>query len=153
MKEEQFMQTVQTLAEQVVRSERLSLDEAVSIIKAGEAYSQTIKVPMVLAVVDDGGNLIAQHRMDNAILASIQISYAKAYTAVSLRMTTEEVAKCTQPGQPLYGIEQILPGKLCIFGGGIPIFRNGRCIGALGVSGGSVKEDIATATAALKNFQ
>lgn len=126
---------------ELIKMERLSLKDAVSLIQQAEEKAALIKVPMVITVVDDGGNLIAQHRMDDALLASISISYAKAYTAIALRCATKDAAKDILPGQPLYGLQDTHPGKFCLFGGGVPLIRNGRCIGGLGVSGGSVEQD------------
>lgn len=93
--------------------------------------------------------MVAMHRMDDSLLASISISCSKAYTAAALRAPTEDAARDILPGQPLYGLQQTHPGRFCIFGGGLPIMKNGRCIGGLGVSGGSVEQDVAVARYAL----
>ena len=126
----------------------LNLDKAKKMISAAEKKSVEINVPMVITVVDEGGNLIAQERMDGALLASIAISRGKAYTAVALKMPTETLAGLTQPTQPLFGINTI-DDKIVIFGGGLPIVENGRIVGGIGVSGGSVEEDISVVTAGL----
>ena len=126
----------------------LNLDKAKKMILAAEKKSIEINVPMVITVVDEGGNLIVQERMDGALLASIAISRGKAYTAVALKMPTEKLASLTQPTQPLFGINTI-DDRFVIFGGGLPIVENGRIIGGIGVSGGSVEEDIAVVTAGL----
>ena len=126
----------------------LNLDKAKIMIAAAEKKSIEINVPMVITVVDEGGNLIIQERMDGALLASIAISRGKAYTAVALKMPTEKLANLTQPTQPLFGINTI-DDRFVIFGGGLPIVENGRIIGGIGVSGGSVEEDIAVVTAGL----
>lgn len=128
-----------------LKSERMSLDRALQIIERGQEKACSLKIPMVITVVDEGGNMTAMHRMDDSLLASIAISYSKAYTALALRSTTEEAAAGILPGQPLYGLQETHPGKFCLFGGGIPIFSNGRCIGALGVSGGTVEQDMEVA--------
>jgi len=87
--------------------------------------------------------------MDSALLASIAISKDKAYTAVALKMTTAQAATVAQPGTPLFGINTTDSSRLVIFGGGLPIVENGRIVGGIGVSGGSVEEDIEVATAGL----
>lgn len=120
---------------------RLTLDDAKLIIQRGEEKAASISVPMVISIVDEGGNLIAMHRMDDALLASIAISRQKAYTALSLKTATSDIARSVLPGQPLYGLENTHPGDFCLFGGGIPVIRHGRCIGAVGVSGGTVEQD------------
>ncbi|SDF56554.1 cob(I)yrinic acid a,c-diamide adenosyltransferase [Sporolituus thermophilus] len=125
------------------------LEKAKNLINAAERKAAEIGVPMVITVVDDGGNLVAQHRMDGALLASIAISRDKAYTAVALKMPTHQAAALAQPGQPLFGLNTIDGGRLVIFGGGLPIIDNGKIVGGIGVSGGTVDEDIAVAQAAL----
>lgn len=124
---------------------RMRLADALKLIEKGEEMAQSIGVPMVITVVDEGANMVAMHRMDDSLLASISISYSKAYTAAALRAPTEDAAKDILPGQPLYGLQQTHPGRFCLFGGGIPIITNGRLVGALGVSGGTVDQDMAVA--------
>ena len=104
---------------------------------------------MVVTVVDEGGNLVAQHRMDSALLASINISKNKAYTAVAVKVPTHELAALSQPGQPLFGIHNADGGRIVIFGGGFPLKQGDHVIGGIGVSGGSVEEDVACAKAGL----
>lgn len=130
---------------QALKSERMTLEEALRIIKRGEEMAWSLHVPMVFTVVDDGGNMVAMHRMDHSLLAGISVSHAKAYTAAALRISTEEAGKTVLPGQPLYGLQQTHPGKFCVFGGGIPLTYNGRFLGGLGVSGGTTEQDIAVA--------
>ncbi|MFR3730316.1 GlcG/HbpS family heme-binding protein [Lacrimispora sp.] len=130
---------------EALKSERMTLKEALTIIKRGEEMAESLHIPMVFTVVDDGGNMVAMHRMDDSLLAGISVSHAKAYTAAALRIPTEEAGKTILPGQPLYGLQQTHPGKFCVFGGGIPLTFRGRFIGGLGVSGGTVEQDIAVA--------
>ena len=69
----------------------------------------------------------------------------KAFTSASLKMTTKEVGELAAPGAPLYGIQNTNGGKIVIFGGGVPLMKNGTIVGALGVSGGSAELDTAIA--------
>ena len=125
------------------------LAEAKRMIAAAEQKAQELGVPMVIAVVDIGGNLVAQHRMDGALLASISLALDKAYTAVALKMSTDQVAVAVSPGQPLCGLNTANGGRFIIFGGGFPIVENGTIIGGFGVSGGSVDQDMMVAKAGL----
>lgn len=125
------------------------LGKAKQLIAAAEQKAAEIGVPMVIAVVDAGGNLVAQHRMDGALLGSISIALDKAYTALALKMSTEEVASVVTPGQPLFGLNTSNNGRFITFGGGFPLVAGGNVIGGLGVSGGTVEEDITVARAAL----
>lgn len=131
----------------------ISLDEALDLIAAARKQADKIKVPMVIAVVDAGGNLVAQQRMDGALLVSVDISRNKAYSAVAVKIPTHELAVAAQPGQSLFGIHNADGGRIVIFGGGFPLFARSGLVGGIGVSGGSVEEDIACAEAALKRFQ
>lgn len=124
-----------------LRAERMSLDRALKLIAKGEKMSRSLNIPMVFTVVDDGGNMVAMHRMDDALLASITVSYSKAYTAAALRTATEDAAQTILPGQPFYGLQNTHPGQFCLFGGGVPVYQNGRFIGGLGVSGGTARQD------------
>jgi ATP:cob(I)alamin adenosyltransferase len=119
------------------------------VIAAAEGKAIEINVPMVIAVVDNGGNLVAEQRMDGALLASISLALDKAYTAVALKMPTSEAADLAIPGQPLFGVNSACGGKIIVFGGGYPLLADGCTVGGLGVSGGSVKEDMMVAQAGL----
>jgi uncharacterized protein GlcG (DUF336 family) len=128
----------------------VSLLAAKQLISAAEEKAVEIGVPMVTAVVDTGGNLVALHRMDGALLASLDIAVNKAYTALSVRLPTHELGKLAQPGQPLYGIDHTNSGRMVIFGGGLPLYSENRVVGGIGVSGGTVEEDLLVAEAAVK---
>ena len=84
--------------------------------------------------------------MDDAYIASYDIAVNKTFTAAGFKMSTAELAKLAQPGQPLYGIQHTNEGKIVIFGGGEPLEVEGKIIGALGVSGGTAEQDITLAT-------
>jgi len=87
------------------RGMAISLEQATAVIAAGEKRATELGVPMAIAVVDDGGNLKAQHRMDGASLAAIAVSLGKAYTSLATGSSTEALAAQCQPGQPLYGLQ------------------------------------------------
>lgn len=125
---------------------------AQQMIAAAEKKADKIGVPMVIAVVDQGGNLVAQLRQDDALLVSIDLALNKAYSAVAAKMSTETLGTVSQPGGPLYGIHTADNGRIVIFGGGLPIEENGKIVGAIGVSGGSVEQDTACAEAGLAAF-
>ena len=131
----------------------LSLEEAKKIVQDAETKAKEIGVKMNIAVVDVGGNLVAFERMDNAWMGSINIAQSKAFTAVAFNMTTEDLGKESQIGKSLFGINTTNDGKILIFGGGIPLTRKGVLVGAIGVSGGAVPQDIEVAKAGAKNFK
>lgn len=125
----------------------ISMDEAMRVISAARKKAEEIGVMQNIAVVDAGGNLAAFARMDGAWIGSIDIAKNKAYTARAFDMTTEDFGKIAQPGEMAYGIHASNDLKVIIFGGGIPLQRNGKIIGAVGVSGGTVPQDIEVAEA------
>ncbi|GAA3331386.1 hypothetical protein GCM10020331_087790 [Ectobacillus funiculus] len=88
--------------------------------------AKQLGVAMVISIVDEGGNLIATHRMDDAWLASIEIAVNKAWTSVALKMPTENLASATVPQAELYGLNTTNNGRLVVFGGGIPLVKAGK---------------------------
>ena len=139
--------------EAIPKEQGSMLAKAKKMIAAAEEKAFEMGIPMVLAVVDMGGNVVAQHRMDGSLLASISLSLDKAYTAVALKMPTHEAAAYVTPGQELFGINTTNRGRLVVFGGGFPVIEGGIMIGGFGVSGGSVEEDMIVATAGLAAAQ
>lgn len=130
----------------------MNLQLAKQIIEGAEKEVQKLDVKMVISVVDTGGNLIALHRMDDAWIGSIDIAQGKAWTSVAFKLETESLASATIPEQELYGINTTNNGKIVVFGGGIPLLADGKVIGAIGVSGSTVPNDIAVAKAGAKVF-
>jgi uncharacterized protein GlcG (DUF336 family) len=128
----------------------LGLADANAVIQAGIARANEIGSPSTVAVVDVGGTVVAQARMDGASLSSVALAYNKAYTSLSCRLPTSTIAKIAQPGGDFYGIANGLDGRAIIFPGGIPIEVDGRVVGAVGASGGNgaQDEDVARAAAA-----
>lgn len=123
-----------------------SLTECDRMVEAGMKKADEIGVPMVLTVVDQNGDIIESRRMDDALIVSVTLAPHKAYTAATVRLATHELAKVAQPGESLYSIDVNLP-KITLVGGGLPLSKDGKVVGAVGVSGGSVEQDIAVAEA------
>src|SRR5256885_2272618 len=107
---------------------------------------------MNIAVADEGGNIIAHVRMDNAWIGSIDISMKKAYTSRAFDISTQDLAKHSQSGGQFFGIHASNNGKIMIFAGGIPLKKNGKVVGAVGVSGGSGEQDHSVAEAGAAAF-
>ena len=119
----------------------VTLRTAIEVMEAAAKRADEIGVPMNIAVVDAGNNLVTFARMDGAWLGSIDIAQGKAYTARAFDMSTEALAPLCQPGKPLFGINASNDGRIIIFPGGIPLRANGSVVGGIGVSGGSVEQD------------
>ena len=125
----------------------LSLAEARTVISAAERRAEEIGQPMNIAVVDAGGNLVSHVRMDGAWIGSIDISINKAFTSRAFDIQTKDLGDNAQPGNQFYGIHASNHGKIMIFAGGIPLTRDGKVFGAIGVSGGSGEQDQTVAEA------
>jgi uncharacterized protein GlcG (DUF336 family) len=131
----------------------ITLSQAEKMIAAAKVKAAAIGVDMNIAIVDDGANIKAFARMDNAITGSADIAIRKARTASLLRQESGNIGKQSQPGGPLYNIE-LTNGGLVTFPGGIPLKNGeGKVVGAIGVSGGEVEEDYAVAAAGAAAFE
>lgn len=132
----------------MIQQQTVSLEDARRIIVAGEQKARDIGQPMNIAVVDDGGNLVAFAHMDGAWKGSVDIAVNKAFTSAMFTIPTKALAKKAQPGEPFYGIHASNHGRVMIFPGGIPLKAGDQVIGAVGVSGGDNSQDQSVAEAA-----
>ncbi len=134
-------------------SRNITLDQAEAILQACKEEALAIGQPMNIAVVDDGANLVAFAAMDDTKLIGLDISQRKALTAVYFQTDTRDLVPLVQPGAPLYGIEATSAGRLVVFGGGVLLRdADGKIVGGVGVSAGSVDEDHQVAEAGRKAF-
>ena len=130
----------------------VTLADARRVIAAAELKAGEIGQPMNIAVVDGGGNLVSHVRMDGAWIGSIDISINKAFTSRAFDITTKDLADNSQSGDQFFGIHVSNHGRIMIFAGGIPLKRDGKVVGALGVSGGSGEQDHSVAEAGAVAF-
>ena len=130
----------------------VTLADARRVIDAAEKKAQQIGQPMNIAVADAGGNLVAHVRMDGAWMGSVDISIKKAWTSRAFDIATKDLAPLAQPGKDFYGIHASNDGRVMIFAGGIPLKRGDQVVGAIGVSGGSGKQDHEVAEAGARAF-
>jgi ATP:cob(I)alamin adenosyltransferase len=133
-------------------NEKFDLELAKKLAALAEEKADMINVPCVFTAVDAGGNIILHQRMTGALLASIDISKNKAFTAAALKMPTSELTKEAAPDGSLYGIQNTNGGRIVVFGGGYPYRINGEVVGAIGISGGTVAEDMSIAEYALEKI-
>jgi uncharacterized protein GlcG (DUF336 family) len=125
----------------------ITLQDARKIIDAAEKKAHEIGQPMNIAVADAGGNLVAHVRMDGAWIGSIDISIKKAFTSRAFDISTKDLATHSQSEGQFFGIHASNDGKIMIFAGGIPLKKDGKVVGAIGVSGGSGDQDHSVAEA------
>jgi len=125
----------------------ITLEEALKVLLAAKEEAELSNVLVNIAIVDAGANLKAFIRMDESFLGSIDVAIKKAKTARYFDIDTGELGELTQPGGIIYNIEHS-NGGLITFPGGIPIKnKEGKIIGAIGVSGGTIEQDRAIANA------
>ena len=138
--------TVTGAAAQLPTKRVLTLDAAKRMAAAAEAEAAKNGWLVAVAVVDDGGNLLLFHRMDNAKLVAVDIAYRKAKTAVFFQGETKALEQeVTKGGRTsLLPIDDFMPLE-----GGLPITVEGKIVGAIGVSGMSGEQDAVCAKAGL----
>jgi len=134
-------------ADELAVKKVLSLSAAMKIAAAAQAEAARRGATVVIAVVDDGGNLIVLHRLDDTQVASVDVGIGKARTAAIFRRPSKEFEDQIRSGRVA---ALALPGATPLQGG-VPITVDGKVIGAIGVSGNTPQEDedIAKAGAAL----
>jgi len=97
-------------------------------------------LPVVIAIANQWGNMIAVHFMDGALPGSYDVAINKAYTSAIYRLGTLELGQMSKSGQTLQGIDSA-DSRIVIFGGGYPLKINNKVVGSLGVSGGNGEQD------------
>ncbi|HEX3684434.1 MAG TPA: heme-binding protein [Bryobacteraceae bacterium] len=96
----------------------------------------------VIAVCDAHGDLIALARMDGAPLSSITIAMNKAYSAARERKPSKEIGNAARNPEKGFDIGYFGDARFTGWGGGVPVWRDGRVVGAIAVSGLPQTEDI-----------
>src|ERR1700722_10522233 len=130
----------------------VTLNEARRVIAAAEKKAAEIRQPMTIAVVDEGGNLVSHFSLVGAWIGSIGIAINKADTSRAFDISTKDLAQHSQSGGQFFGIHVSNHGRVMVFAGGIPLKRDGKVVGAVGVSGGSGEQDHMVAEAGAKAF-
>ncbi|MFF0868889.1 heme-binding protein [Nonomuraea sp. NPDC050227] len=130
----------------------LTTADAEALISAARAAAETAGVAVSVTVLDAGGHLLAFRRDDRAVLISGETSTRKAYTALQLNAPTADLVDLVKPDGPFHSLPTALDRPLLFIGGGLPIHRDGRLIGAIGLGGGAPEQDHGFATAALEEL-
>lgn len=120
-----------------------------AMAEAAEEKAAEMGVPVVFAAVDAGGNLMLLHRMADSLLGSIDIATNKAYTSAAFKLPTSALRESSTPSGELHGIQNTNQGRVVVFGGGLPVFVDHTIAGGIGVSGGTVDEDVTIISHAL----
>lgn len=126
------------------------LTAAKSLADRVEAEATRVQIPVSVSIVDIHGNLVLQHRMNEAPAYSMEISERKAYTSALVGLRTAELDPLVQPGQSLYALLSMAGGRYTAMAGGVPLQHEGRVFAGVGVSGGTTDQDVAIVDAALE---
>lgn len=127
----------------------ITLEKAKQALEAAEQKAKELGTAVTTVVVDEHGSIIAVSRMDGALPISPRFAYAKAFTAASLGMASGDLSPYTAQGKPYFGLNTLFGGELTAIAGGMPVKRNGKVIGAVGVGGSvDVSQDAQCAQAA-----
>ncbi len=134
---------VATAQAQTADRKVITLDGAKAILAAAEAEALKNKWTVAIAVVDESGNLIAFHKVDDTQVGSIDIAIGKARTAARMKRPTKALEDAVAGGRTvMLAIEGLTPLE-----GGVPVMLGGRVIGAVGVSGVTSQQDAQVALA------
>ncbi|MDQ0775907.1 uncharacterized protein GlcG (DUF336 family) [Streptomyces aurantiacus] len=128
----------------------LTTQDAEVLVTAARGAAEAADATVSVTVLDAGGHLLAFRRDDRAVLISGETSTRKAYTALQLDAPTADLVEAVQPGGLFHTLPTALDRPLLFIAGGVPVHRDGRLIGAVGVGGGAPEQDHAFATAAVK---
>ena len=132
-------------AAQIAERKTLTLEGAKKIAAAAAAQAAKQKIPVVIAILDDGGHLIYLERLDSTQIGSIDVAIAKARTAVYYKRPSKAFEdRISSGGTPALALLNSMPLE-----GGEPIFSGDQLLGAIGVSGGTSEEDGQIARAGL----
>ncbi len=115
-----------------------------------EAESVTQGLPVAVTVIDTHGNVVLTHRMTGAPAFSLELAERKAYTSALVGMRTADLVPLVQPGAELYPLLAVSGGRYSAIGGGVPVTSEGQVIAGVGVSGGTMEQDIAIVEAAME---
>ncbi|MGB5263306.1 MAG: heme-binding protein [Lutimonas sp.] len=130
----------------------ITAEEGLKVLLAAKEKAERDGVLVNIAIVDAGANLKAFIRMDESYLGSIDVAIKKAKTARFFNIDTGKLGELTQPGGIIFNIELTNNG-LVSFPGGLPIKnKEGKIIGAIGVSGGTIEQDRDIATAGAESI-
>lgn len=128
----------------------LTTQDAEALVDTARRAAEEAGVTVAITVLDAGGHLLAFRRDDRAVLIAGETSTRKAFTALQLNAPTADLVDAVHPGGPFHTLPTALDRPLLFIAGGVPVHRDGRLIGAIGVGGGAPEQDHGFAVAAVE---
>ena len=133
-----------------VATRSIACETALRLVSACVAFAAENQWRVAAVVVDASGNPVSALRMDGTTPPIFDFAHDKAYTAATMRRSTETFHQRME-SSPSLRLGLANRPRLMVWGGGLPIVHDGQVIGGIGVSGASDAEDIACATHALRD--
>jgi uncharacterized protein GlcG (DUF336 family) len=133
----------------LIRRRRISLDLALALLSRVREEAAPRGLSLAVAVVDDGGHVVASQKMDEAALGAMQLAIGKAYTAVLWGTPSGDFMGSTQPGGEDWGWNSTDP-RIVVYAGGVPLHVDGELVGGVGASGGTAAQDAECVLAAVR---
>ncbi|MFI8939200.1 heme-binding protein [Streptomyces syringium] len=130
-----------TTTETVTPVRPLTTHDADALVAAVRRAADEQGVRVAVSVLDAGGHPLAFRRDDRAVLIAGETSTRKAFTALQLDAPTADVVDAVQPGGLFHTLPTALDRPLLFIAGGVPLHRDGRLVGAIGVGGGAPEQD------------
>jgi len=128
----------------------VTLDIAKKMLLAGRGKARTLGILCSIAIVDENGWLVGLHRMDGVPIATVDIARDKAWTAVAFKLPTSDVSRFGDPSTPGFGLNsQNWNDRLTTIPGGLPVKDADQVIGGVGVSGGTLEQDVVVCQATM----
>ena len=128
----------------------ITLEQAKEVVAGAEAEAQQNNWPVVIAIVDTGGNLVMLQRLDNAQFGSLEVARQKAWSAAAFRRPTKVFEEAIAGGGA--GLRILSLAGAAPLEGGIPIAVDGQIVGAIGVSGVTSQQDAQIAQAGIDSL-
>ena len=133
----------------LIQRRRISLDLELALLSRVREEAASRGLSLGVAVVDDGGHVVASQKMDEAALGAMQLAIGKAYTAVLWGTPSGDFTESTQPGGEDWGWNSTDP-RIVVYAGGVPLHVDGELVGGVGASGGTAAQDAECVLAAVR---
>jgi len=129
----------------------ISLELALALLSRVRDEALSRDLSLAIAVVDDGGHVVASQRMDGVALGAMKLAVGKAYTSVLWGAPTGDFMKSTQPGGDDWGWNST-DAQIVVYAGGLPLLVDGELVGGVGASGASAADDAECVSAAVRSL-